>query len=255
MSHSHKMTVSELEVPGIKVRPLHIAIEWNPVRSTLWAPARGTNGHCSSSKKPAQARSLGVLDCHCGCAQSACGTSLSFSGLRGLVSEPFTQPGALLGLLHSCTPTPTPELTSQRRRTRQGSSRSPGSGRLLSGSVSSESLQPVAEKSCPSTTCAERGQCQRWAGLALCPWHHCLIFPHGEIEKQRSKSRLHSRGKKHPRQPVSAASYQARQTHTQDKQGPGSRAPPACTPQPDSRGGFPSLLRFIFIIFKLQTHT
>lgn len=66
--------------------------------------------------------------------------------------------------------------------------------------------------------------------LALAPLSH---FPHGEIEKRGSKSRLHSRGKKHPRQPVSATSYQARQTHTQDKQKPGSRTPPAHTPQPD----------------------
>ena len=47
------------------------------------------------------------------------------------------------------------ELTSQRRRTPLGSSRSPGSGRLPGGSASSESLPPAAGRSGPSTTCRE----------------------------------------------------------------------------------------------------
>lgn len=47
------------------------------------------------------------------------------------------------------------ELTSQRQRTPLGSSHSPGSGRLLGGSASSESLPPAAGRSGPSTTCRE----------------------------------------------------------------------------------------------------
>lgn len=76
-------------------------------------------------------------------------------------------------------PAPTPtrsalELTSQKPRTRQGNSRSLGSGRLRGGCVSSESLQPAVEKFCLSTTCGERGQCLQVsvrlvAGLALIP--------------------------------------------------------------------------------------
>lgn len=50
------------------------------------------------------------------------------------------------------------ELTSQTQRTPLGSSRSPGSGRPLGGSAASESLQPAAGKSSPSTTCRERGE-------------------------------------------------------------------------------------------------
>lgn len=47
----------------------------------------------------------------CRCTQSALDTSLCFSGLRGLlISEPFTQPGALPGLPHFCTHPPQSSL-------------------------------------------------------------------------------------------------------------------------------------------------
>lgn len=59
------------------------------------------------------------------------------------------------------------ELTSQRRRTPLGSSRSPGSGRLPGGSASSESLPPAAGRSGLSTTCRE-GKV-RVGGRPRCP--------------------------------------------------------------------------------------
>lgn len=142
--------------------------------------------------------------------------------LRPLFAEPFTQSVALPGLLptsaHSAQ-----ELTSQRLRTRQGNSRSPGSGRLLGGCVSSESLQPAVGKSCLSTTCGERGQCQqvsvrssRWASFPP-QWYRCGHFTREDIEKWGRKSRSPRRGKPELRQPAPAVSYQARQTHTQDR--------------------------------------
>lgn len=76
-----------------------------------------------------------------------------------------------------CTHPQGPELTSQRRRTPLGSSHSPGSGRLPDGSASSESLQPAAGKSCPSTTCGEREPVKAAGDQALSqPPIPCQVF-------------------------------------------------------------------------------
>lgn len=134
----------------------------------------------------------------CGCTQSALDTSLCFSGLRGLlISEPFTQPGALPGLPHSCTHPPTHpgahftetenspgELSLSRIR------KAPKWFRFIR--VSSASCREILPEYhlCREGTVSALGS----AGpLSLAPLSH---FPHGEIEKQGSKSRLHSRGKK-----------------------------------------------------------